>query len=137
MEWAKKYYSNRRKKLIEMRLAYPGQIFQDWFTQQWAIFRGSKIDPDEFPWLIGPFGNLNGIGVDFITQLAEKENLVVERDTKSHGLIPSMDKLCLSESELSNLSQQVISFYENTANYTLDFTVKWNPFFKLFGVLIN
>ncbi|UIR54937.1 hypothetical protein LZQ00_11670 [Sphingobacterium sp. SRCM116780] len=79
----------------------------------------------------------SGIGEDFINQLAEKENLIIERNTKSQGLIPSMDMLNLSGMELSNLSQQVIGFYENTAKYNLDFTVKWNPFFKLFGVLVN
>ena len=137
MEWAKKYYSKTIKKHIELGSADPRQTFQDWFTQQWAILRGSKIDPKEFPWLMGPFGNINGIGVDFIIQLAEKENLVIERDKNTRGLIPSIDKLYLSEIELSKLSQNIIRFYENTANYNLDLSVKWNPFFKVFGVLIN
>lgn len=113
------------------------QKFQDWFTQQWTILRGTKIDPQDFAWLIGPFGNLNGIGDDFINQLAEKENLIIERDTPSQGLVPSIAMLNLSAIELSNLSQKVIRFYENTAEYNLHFTVKWNPFFKFFGVLVN
>lgn len=120
-----------------MGLAYPLQNFQDWFTQQWAIFWGKKIDPNDFPWLMGPFGNLRGIGDGFISQLAEKENLIIERDTKQKGLIPSIDMLHLPGIELAGLSQKVIAFYENTTNYSLCFTVKWNPFFKLFGVLVN
>ncbi|MBX2921393.1 MAG: hypothetical protein KF746_04300 [Chitinophagaceae bacterium] len=120
-----------------MGLAYPMQKFQDWFTQQWVIIWGRKIDPKDFPWLMGPFGNLNGIGEGFIHQLAEKENLIIERDVTSQGLIASMDILNLSETERSNLSQHVIKFYENTANYNLGFTVKWNPFFKLFGSLVT
>lgn len=120
-----------------MGLAYPTQKFQDWFTQQWAIFWGVKIDPKDFPWLMGPFGNLSGIGDGFVNELAEKENLIVERDAKSHGLIPSIDLLNLSEIELSHLSQSVIDFYENTAHYKLEFTVKWNPVFQLFGIIVN
>lgn len=45
--------------------------------------------------------------------------------------------LNLSGDELSSLSQKVIGFYENTANYNLSFTVKWNPLFKGFGILVN
>lgn len=113
------------------------QKFQDWITQQWVILLGKKIDHRDFPWLIGPFGNLNGIGENFINQLAEGENLIIKRDSKSHGLIPSVYMLNLSESELSKLSKNVIDFYENTANYNLEFTVKWNPLFKAFGILVN
>lgn len=120
-----------------MGLAYPRQKFQDWFTQQWAILWGTKINPTDCPWLTGPFGNLNGIGEDFINQLAKKENLIIERDTQSKGLIPSIRMLNLSDAELSNLSHEVIGFYENTAKYNLHCTVEWNPFFKLFGVLVN
>lgn len=120
-----------------MSLAYPKQKLQDWFTQQWAICWGTKIDPAHYPWLIGPFGNLNGIGEDFINQLATKENLIVQREMNSHGLIPSIEMLNLSENELSKLSRQVIDFYEKTANYNLKLSVKWNPFYKIFGALVN
>lgn len=120
-----------------MRLAYPVQKFQDWFTQQWAIFWGTKIDPNNYDWLMGPFGNLNGIGEDFIYQLATKEGLVVQRERNSQGLIPSVEMLNLSEVDLSKLSRTVIDFYENTSNYNLDINVKWNPFFKILGVLVN
>ncbi|MCX8525308.1 hypothetical protein OF897_15425 [Chryseobacterium formosus] len=120
-----------------MRFAYPMQKIQDWFTQQWVIFRGRKINPDEFLWLIGPFGLLDSIGKDFIEKFAASENLSVDYHTSSQGLIPSMKQLNLSEDEFSQLSKQVISFYENTADYDLNFSVKWNPFFKVFGVLIT
>jgi hypothetical protein len=120
-----------------MNIAYPLQKFQDWFTQQWVILWGRKIDPEKVTWLAGPFGDLDGIGDNFINQLAEKENLVIVRNSKSNGLLSSIKVLELSEFELASLSKKVIRFYETTANYNLDFTVKWNPFFKVFGVLIN
>lgn len=113
------------------------QKFQDWLTQQWVILRGKKIKPEDFPWLMGPFGNLDAIGEDFIHQFAVKENLIIKKDSIAKGIIPSMQKLNLSETDFSNLSKNVIDFYENTANHHLDFSVKWNPFFKFFGILIN
>jgi hypothetical protein len=120
-----------------MNLAYPMQKLQDWLTQQWVIFRGKRIDPNEISWLMGPFGNLDAIGEDFINQFAEKEGLIIDRGTRTKGLIPSMDQLNLSKAEFSNLARDVIDFYENTADYGLGFSVKWNPFFKVLGVLLN
>lgn len=120
-----------------MSVAYPFQKFQDWFTQQWVIIWGRRIEPEKVPWLIGPFGKLNGIGEEFIKQLAEKENLIIVRDSPSSGLLSSIKELNLSESDLSALSKKVIHFYESTANYKLNFTIKWNPFFKIFGILVN
>ena len=120
-----------------MNLAYTMQKFQDWFTQQWVILWGRKINPTEYLWLIGPFGELNGIGEDFIHQLAKKENLIILRNTKSKGLISSISRLVLPQEELSKLSQKVIDFYEKTADYKVQFQVKWNPIFKPFAYLVN
>ena len=82
-----------------MNLAFRMQKFQDWFTQQWVILWGRKINSSEFKWLIGPFGELNGIGEAFIHQLAEKENLSIRRNSKSKGLLDSISSLNLSENE--------------------------------------
>lgn len=124
-------------KTIKMRFAYPTQKFQDWVTQQWVILRGRKIKAEDFPWLMGPFGNLDAIGKDFFHQFAKKENLIIQINSNTKGIIPSMLKLNLSETEFSNLSKNVIAFYEKTENYNLDFSVKWNAFFKFFGILVN
>lgn len=120
-----------------MNLAYTMQKFQDWFTQQWVIFTGRKINPIKETWLVGPFGELNGIGEEFINELADKENLSIQRNLKSQGLLTSINQLDLTDEELKNLSQKVIDFYEKTSNYELEFKVKWNPFFKPFGFIIN
>jgi hypothetical protein len=120
-----------------MRLAALRQVFQDWATQQWVIWRGRKVAPDEVPWLAGPFGDLNGIGADFITRLAEREQLTVERNPPSGGLLPSMRQLELTEAEYARLSPEVIRFYECTTDYILDLRVAWNPAFKGFGTLVN
>jgi hypothetical protein len=120
-----------------MNLAHGMQKFQDWFTQQWVILWGRKINPNEFIWLIGPFGEINGIGEDFIFQLALKENLTVIRNTTSKGLLQSISNLNLTEIDIKNLSLKVIDFYEKTADYDLKLNVNWNPFFKVFGYIVN
>lgn len=120
-----------------MNLAYTMQKFQDWFTQQWVILWGRKINPSDYPWLVGPFGELNGIGEDFIYQLAEKEELTIVRNTDSKGLLNSVSMLGLAENDVNRLSQNLIDFYEKTTDFKLGFTVKWNPFFKIFGYAVN
>ncbi|MFN6944272.1 MAG: hypothetical protein ACK4ND_04955 [Cytophagaceae bacterium] len=121
--------------MIRTRLAYPGQKFQDWFTQQWAIFWGKRIEPETMPWLMGPFGKPGVIADDFVNKIAEEEGLIIERNTTSHGLIFSIKELKLSDAESARLSQKVIDFYETTGLYNLTFSVKWNPLFKIFGKL--
>lgn len=120
-----------------MRVAHPGQKFQDWFTQQWAIFWGNRIQPEAVPWLMGPFGKPGARADDFVTALAEDEGLMIERNAKSHGLISSTEELKLSAEASARLSQHVINFYEKTGLYTLKFSITWNPLFKMFGKLVN
>lgn len=120
-----------------MNIAYRMQKFQDWFTQQWVILWGRKINPVEYLWLIGPMGELNGIGEDFIYQLALKEDLTIVRNCNSKGLLHSISNLQLTEKEIKKLSQKVIDFYEKTADYNLQLNVQWNPPFKLFGYFVN
>src|SRR5690606_6867728 len=120
-----------------MGIAHKKQNFQDWITQQWVILFGRKIDEKENDWLLGPFGNTNGIGLRFINQLAVKEQLIIDKNQKDKGLIQSINQLDLSENDLNVLSKDVIDFYENTTNYDFDLKVKWNPFFKTFGRLLK
>lgn len=120
-----------------MRFAYPMQKVQDWITQQWVIARGREIEPEAHPWLMGPFGNLEPIGTDFISRFAEKEGLVVQKEGAKRGIIPSIGLLNLPVADLVRLSPAVVGFYENTRCYNLNFSVTWNPLFKSFGGLLN
>ena len=120
-----------------MNLAFTMQKFQDWFTQQWVILWGRKINQNDYSWLIAPFGELNGIGEEFMYQLAKKEDLVVARNSTSKGLLSSIHELNLTDHQLENLSKKVIDFYEATADYDLEFNVNWNPYFSFFGYLVN
>src|SRR5690606_13105609 len=120
-----------------MNLAYTMQKSQDWFTQQWVIPSGRRFNPINENWLIGPFGEMNGIGEEFISQLAEKEQLSIQRNLKSKALSASIKQSNLAEEELINLTQKVIDFYERTSNHELAFEIKWNPLFRLFGFIVN
>lgn len=120
-----------------MGIAIKKQSFQDWITQRWVILFGQKIDQSEQKWLLGPFGELNGIGSKFIEQLADREHLSIDNQKNSKGLIQSIHQLNLSEKELDALSRNVIDFYQNTADYELKLKVEWNPFFKIFGLLLR
>ena len=116
-------------------VAYPFQKLQDWVTQQWVIFWGQRIDRNKFPWLMGPFGKLGSISDHFVNQLAEEEDLLIERNSLSHGLLPSIQELKLSHDEYDRLSPEIVHFYENTTLYKLNFSVQWNPLFRIFGAL--
>ncbi|MFC5046538.1 hypothetical protein ACFSTE_03055 [Aquimarina hainanensis] len=120
-----------------MGIARKKQSIQDWGTQQWVILFGKKIDKTNNEWLLGPFGDTNGIGQKFIKQLARKEHLVIDNQKTNKGLIESIDQLNLSSNEINALSRDVIDFYENTSNYDLHLKSKWNPFFKVFGFLVR
>lgn len=113
------------------------QNLNDWITQQWVILFGRKINATSHDWLLGPFGEVNGIGKEFIEQLAKKENLNIDNSQEAKGLIESINHLNLNEEELRRLSKKVIDFYENTSSYELQLSVKWNPFFKPFGLLLR
>ena len=61
-----------------MGLAHKKQNIQDRITQQWVILFGEKITEKENKWLLGPFGSTKGIGLKFISQLANKEKLIID-----------------------------------------------------------
>ncbi|MDX8554211.1 hypothetical protein MK851_11330 [Tenacibaculum sp. 1B UA] len=120
-----------------MGFAFIKQNFQDWVTQQWVIVSGKKINSKEYEWLLGPFGNTNGIGEKFIKQLEKNENLEICKSELSKGLITSINQLKLPTTELNKLSKNVIDFYENTSSYEFELKTKWNPIFKFLGYLLK
>ncbi|MCB0479413.1 MAG: hypothetical protein KDC84_14695 [Crocinitomicaceae bacterium] len=120
-----------------MGIAKGKQSLQDRVTQQWVILTGKKINTEDFSWLLGPFGETDGIGDRFIQDLAKKEGLRIDTVEINKGLIQSINQLNLRKEELSILPLSIVDFYENTSNYHLELRVKWNPFFKIFGVLLR
>ncbi|MDH7448475.1 hypothetical protein [Aquimarina sp. 2201CG14-23] len=120
-----------------MGLAKKNQSIQDWITQQWVILFGEKIDNSKYNWLLGPFGETHGIGKKFIEQLAKDEKLIIDQESINKGILDSIEHLNLPDNELDKLCPNVIDFYQNTANYNLLLKVKWNPIFKIFGILVK
>lgn len=120
-----------------MASARSNQNGLDWFTQQWNILFGRKLKLEADDWLLGPFGREGGIGEQMIEQLAQAENLIIQRNLKDTGLIPNIKDLELSEAEMAQIHPKIIDFYQKTANYDLQLNVKWNPFFKPFGHLVS
>jgi hypothetical protein len=120
-----------------LRFAYPSQSFQDWVSQQWCIWSGQRIDPAYPNWLTGPFGNVDAIADDFIARLAEDENLEIERNVKTGGLLSSIQELGLPQADFECLSPQVIDFYENTTEYDLELWIEWSSYFRPFGGLVH
>lgn len=120
-----------------MKNKLPKQNLQNWITQKWVILFGKKIIVEDFEWLISPFGENNVIGLDYISYLAEKENLLIDKSSNSKGLLNSFSDLGLSENEIQNIPNSIVNFYENTSEFNLQLTVKWNPFFKIMGILVN
>ena len=113
------------------------QTFQDWLTQKWVLLFGRKVAASSAAWLLGPFGEVNGIGRQFIDQLVQKEKLYVDESRDVKGLLRSIKQLNLPAVELMKLDPLVIDFYENTSRYKLQLSVNWNPFFKPFGFLLR
>ena len=120
-----------------MGIARKNQSIQDWITQQWVILFGQRIDNKKHQWLLGPFGRTKGIGIKFVEQLAKNESLVIDSHRKNKGLLDSILNLGLPETELKRLSPNVIDFYESTSSYDLHLKAKWNPFFKIFGIVVK
>jgi hypothetical protein len=120
-----------------MQFEYPSQRFQDWLSQRWVMWRGRQIDPDEHPWLMGPFGNVDVIGDRYVQRLADEEGLTVERCTSNAGLLDSIDQLDLTGDERARLLPEIASFYTRTADHDLQAWSQWNWFFRPFGGLLQ
>ena len=103
-----------------MGIAKGKQSLQDRVTQQWVILTGKKINTEDFSWLLGPFGETDGIGDRFIQDLAKKEGLRIDTVEINKGLIQSINQLNLRKEELSILPLSIVDFYENTSNYHLE-----------------
>lgn len=126
-----------RINLFNMKNISFRQKKQDWFTQQWVILRGKQLDSDDNSWLLGPFGRVGDTGEDFIYQLAQKEQLVLLRNCTHAGLLPSLHVLELSKEDQAKIDPRIVEFYEQTSEYNLRMSTRWNPIFKCCGYLVN
>ncbi|MFG0256783.1 MAG: hypothetical protein ACF8GE_02660 [Phycisphaerales bacterium JB043] len=121
--------------------SYPSQRVQDWLSQEWCIFTGRRIDPDEHPWLMGPFGNVDVIEDQYVERLAREENLDVRKNEPGAGLVPSLDEWNLTAEQASSLHPEIRRFYERSIEYELEVWFRWcrlfHPGAKLISILYS
>lgn len=110
---------------------------QDKITQIWVKATGRRINPEEHSWLIGPIGNTDIIKDKFFFELAEKEDLEIQKNHPNSGLLETIDALGLSMDEKLLLNKKVSDFYENTSNYDFEIWSEWKGIFRPFGKLLS
>ncbi len=110
---------------------------QDKITQIWVKTTGRKIDPEEYYWLIGPIGAKDIIKDKFFLELAENENLEIQKNQPNSGLLETIDALGFSNEEKLLLNKNVTDFYENTSNYDFEVWSEWKGIFRPFGKLLS
>ncbi len=102
----------------------------DWTTQLWVKSTGKRVSLDDHPWLHGPIGKPTGIGSDFFHELANEQNLTVER---GRGLFEDFNQLKSERCSPVQVDSVVKDFYENTECYELEAWSEWCGWFKPFG----
>ncbi len=109
---------------------------QDKITQIWVKTTGKRINPVDFEWLIGPIGSTDIIKDKFIFELAEKENLKIEKNLPNSGLLERMEQIGITNQNENRLNNKVADFYENTSNYDFEVWSEWKGVFRPFGKLL-
>ena len=104
----------------------------DWITQVWVVVAHRRIAKSD-EWLMGPFGDVRGIGSAFYTDLAAREQLSMCINTANIGLMNSLADLV---GEQSGVRPEIYDFYEHTSEYEMEVTSKWCGAFFPFGWLL-
>lgn len=112
-------------------------MIQDKITQYWVKTTGRKINPESDKWLMGPTGDEDIIGNQFIQNLVKDENLKYSSNIANVGLLENISDLDFTQDELDILNKQVIDFYVNTSNYDFEIWSEWKSFFKPFGKALS
>lgn len=112
-------------------------MIQDKITQYWVKTTGRKINTESDKWLMGPTGDEDIIGNQFIQNLVKDENLKYSSNIANVGLLENISDLDFTQDELDILNKQVIDFYVNTSNYEFEIWSEWKSFFKPFGKALS
>lgn len=112
-------------------------MIQDKITQYWVKTTGRKINTESDKWLMGPTGDEDIIGNQFIQNLVKDENLKYSSNIANVGLLENISDLDFTQDELDILNKQVIDFYVNTSNYDFEIWSEWKSFFKPFGKALS
>ena len=107
---------------------------QDWLTQFGNIVLGKRVDETKDAWLLGPMGEIGGIADRFVEKIAAEENLTVERNIPSSGLIDGFQGFQYLEYPIN---PRIEDFYKHTLDYNLDVWTQWRPVFGSMGYLVR
>lgn len=108
----------------------------DWFTQRWVEYTGRRLNQEELLWLNGPTGNTKRIGKESVTEIAEHDDLVLDRETDHRGLLTRFGSLDGPEFSSQQVAKEVGEFYEQTSLYEMNAWAQWCGLFKPFGLLL-
>ncbi len=107
--------------------------FVDWVTQRWVQLTGRRVTWAEHPWLAGPVGDVDVVGIDFFRRFAERHGLRVIEGGEPRGLLPSFGALQLAEHGLPPVTPEIARFYERTSEHDFDVWSEWSGPFRPFG----
>ena len=102
-------------------------------TQRWVRATGRRVALDECSWLRGPVGDVDVIGMDFFTRLAEREGLTVVSDGQPRGLVENFQDLAGPTCDPAQVDARIAEFYEQTSEYEFDVWSEWRGGFRPFG----
>jgi hypothetical protein len=108
------------------------QAFVDLATQRWVRATGRDASWVEHPWLEGPVGDVDRIGMDFFTRFAARRGLTLI-DSGTRGLLPSFAVLRGSTCEPGSVNPEIVRFYQQTSEYEFDVWSEWSGLFRPFG----
>lgn len=80
---------------------------------------GRRYAPSEVTWLLGPVGGPT-ISDRPYEEIARAENLSIERQATTGGLIPEFGVLASSSFDPDRVDPKIRDFYQNTARFRLD-----------------
>lgn len=107
----------------------------DGLTQWWVIRTGRRVDLLAAPWLQGPVGDRDVVGDGWLDREAGRLGARVTRSDQA-GLLSSLDALDGPGFAAERLHPAIRDFYEHTAGWRLDLSVRWAPWAWPFGWLV-
>ena len=110
----------------------PRGALVDQATQQWVRATGRRVLLSDYPWLDGPVGDVDQIGMDFFARFAERRGWKV-LETGKRGLLESFAALRGTGCEPARVAPEIARFYEQTSDYDFDVWSQWSGLFRPFG----
>ena len=104
----------------------------DLATQRWVRATGRRVSLREHPWIDGPVGDVDRIGMDFFSRFAARRGWTVV-DAGTQGLLESFVVLRGPTCEAGSVAPEIARFYEKTSDYDLEMRSEWSGLFRPFG----